>query len=73
MYKCELKIPSEDLSDHFTGFNYEPTCVLTPLKLKVCCDSRKDKCPYAMFVSIDTDYMNVAQCFCGWAMRKRRD
>jgi hypothetical protein len=41
-----------------------------PMEVHFCADGRRDKCPYLVFVDVDTDYVTFKQEFCGFMFRK---
>ena len=40
------------------------------IQLRLCFDARKDTCAYAVAICIDTEFLNVNQCFCAYRLRK---
>lgn len=42
----------------------------TPIQLELCCDSRRDECPYYVKINIKTEKLSFYQGFCAWEFRK---
>mgnify|MGYP007047086740 CR=1 FL=1 len=42
----------------------------TPIQLELCCDSRREECPYYVKINIQTNKLSFYQGFCAYAFRK---
>ena len=48
-----------------------PDHAIKMLDLYICCDARKDVCPYSMKIDINTKYVSFSQDVCAYNMRKK--
>jgi len=40
------------------------------IRLELCCDSRRNECPFYVKINIQTDKLSFYQGFCAWSFRK---
>jgi hypothetical protein len=60
-----------DIEDGKTIHSMKLPCNSMKLTTYICCDARKEECPYYVRIIIDTPYLSFDQNICGYNFRKR--
>jgi hypothetical protein len=45
----------------------------SPIQFYICCDSRRDSCPYALHINAETDELSFSQTLCLYGLRQKKN
>jgi len=67
--KCSVGNNNFDIQCDIDNGNPKHSASINDIELRLCFDSRKNQCPYAVCIDINTKYLNVNQCFCAYRLK----
>ena len=68
---CEIDKNSNERYNVILDDDGFPSHSLNDKKLRVCCDMRKDDCPYSVQIKINNEYVSMNCYLCVYSMRKK--
>lgn len=68
---CKIGIGNHKITNNDMNANGFPLNSQNNNELRICCDVRKEECPYSVKLNLNTEYISLEHCLCAYSIRKK--